>query len=101
MRLKEAFAEVYRAGTEYVAANDIQACLTSKELKVKLKANNIAGLQLADLIAHPGFRLVKARHDRQPLVPNFGAKIAEILEAQKYWRSPRGRISGWGWKWLP
>ena len=74
---------------------------TSKELKVKLKANNIAGLQLADLIAHPSFKATLARHQKQPLASNFGGQIAQILEDMKYYRSPDGQIDGWGRKWLP
>lgn len=101
MRLKASFTEVYQDGTQYVSGEMIRRCLTSKELKVKSKMNNIAGLQLADLIAHPGFRLVKARHERQALQDNFGGQIATILEARKYLRSPSGKIEGWGWKWLP
>ena len=32
---------------------------------------------------------------------NFGGIIAEILEREKYYRSPQGKIVGWGRKWLP
>jgi hypothetical protein len=101
MRLKDSFAGVFQQGTDFISADVIQRCLTSKELKVKSKMNNIAGLQFADLIAHPGFRLVKAKHERQTLPDNFGGKIAAVLEKSKYWRSPSGKIDGWGWKWLP
>jgi hypothetical protein len=35
------------------------------------------------------------------LPENFGGVIAAILEESKYNRSPEGKISGWGRKWLP
>jgi hypothetical protein len=101
MRLKKSFRGVIDKGTGYVAPRDFTACLTSKELKVKLKANNIAGLQLADLIAHPSLIAALHRREGQPLPSNFGGRIAVILEDAKYYRSPGGRIDGWGRKWLP
>lgn len=53
MRLKDSFIRLWESGTEYVAPEEFQKTLTSKQLKVKTKANNVAGLQLADLLAHP------------------------------------------------
>lgn len=53
MRLKDSFVRLWESGTEYVAPEEFQKTLTSKQLKVKTKANNVAGLQLADLLAHP------------------------------------------------
>jgi len=75
--------------------------LTSRQLKVKPKGNNIAGLQLADLIAHPSYRATLLRRNRQPLPANFGGQIADILEASKYNRRADVEIEGWGRKWLP
>jgi len=100
-RLKDSFARLYEKGTDYMRAEKLEAYLTSKQLKVKPKSNNIAGLQIADLIAHPSFKATQARHHNRPLPDNFGGKIAAILENDKYQRSPSGRIDGWGRKWLP
>lgn len=100
-RLKSSFTNVYESGTSYLAPELIQQRLSSRQLKVKSKSNNIAGLQLADIIAHPSFRATLARHEKQSLPANFGGQIAEVLEREKYDRSPQGRIDGWGRKWLP
>ncbi|MCF8111809.1 MAG: DUF3800 domain-containing protein [Desulfobacteraceae bacterium] len=100
-RLKESFQKVYESGTDYIFPEQIAARLTSKQLKVKPKANNVAGLQLADLIAHPAFKAAQARRNKQKLPENFGGKIASILEDSKYVRRPDGNIEGWGRKWLP
>jgi hypothetical protein len=78
-----------------------QQHLTSKELKLKNKADNIAGLQLADLIAHPSFKATLLRQKGEPLPDNFGGRVAAILEGGKYRCSPAGKIDGWGRKWLP
>ena len=100
-RLKDSFARVVREGTPFVSAATFGAAFTSIQLKVKPKANNIAGLQLADIVAHPAFRAALERRNRNALAENFGGKIAAILEDSKYRRSPSGTIDGWGRKWLP
>lgn len=52
LRLKRSFERLWEQGTPYVEARQFQDRFTSKQLKVKTKTNNIAGLQLCDLIAH-------------------------------------------------
>jgi hypothetical protein len=100
-RLKASFAYIWEHGTDFISAERMQARLTSKDLKVKPKLCNIAGLQLADLLAYPSRKeLIGERAGRPP--PNdFGAQIVGILRADKYLRSPNGAIQGWGTKWLP
>lgn len=100
-RLKDSFERIYENGTSFVSAERVASRLTSRQLKVKSKANNIAGLQVADLIAHPSYKAALARRNNQALPDNFGGRIATILEHQKYDRDERGKIEGWGWKWLP
>ncbi len=100
-RLKKSFERVYHEGSEWVSPERVYACLTSRQLKVKPKANNIAGLQLADILAHCSYKGFLARKKGEPLPQNFGGQIAKILEDYKYNRSPSGRIEGWGRKWLP
>jgi hypothetical protein len=101
MRLKDSFERLSGSGTDYVSKERLMARLTSRQLKVKAKANNIAGLQLADLIAHPSFKCAQAKKNNEALPDNFGGEIAKILESSKYDRSPRGKIEGWGRKCLP
>ena len=101
MRLKASYRRVFHEGTEYVDAEAFTRYLTSRQLKVKQKSNNIAGLQIADLLAHPSYRSTLARKNKQSLPSDFGGKIARLLEKEKYYRSPAGKIYGWGRKWLP
>jgi Protein of unknown function (DUF3800) len=100
-RLKAAFEKVYIDGSDFVEADTFASRLTSRQLKVKPKDKNIAGLQLADIVAHPSFHAALARKELRSLPENFGGKIGKILEDNKYVRSPDGDIDGWGRKWLP
>jgi len=81
MRLKDSFERLWKNGTDYVAPDQFQACLTSRQLKVKTKANNIAGLQLCDLIAHSSRNEI-LREQEMPtarILP-FGEKVIAILQ---------------------
>jgi hypothetical protein len=99
--LKQAFRELYDAGTSFVPPNVLQPQLTSRELKVEPKQANIAGLQLADVVAHPSFVASLARRYEQELSATFGGKIAKVLEKAKYRRRWDGQIASWGRVWLP
>lgn len=101
-KLKDSFRRLYRNGTDYIPAERWQERLTSADLKVKPKTANIAGLQLADLIAHPSrreilldYKLITDERD------TFGSKICAILRQEKYLRSRSGQIPGYGKKPLP
>jgi hypothetical protein len=102
-KLKESYARLYRRGTDYLPPQRWQERLASRELKVKPKKANVAGLQLADLIAHPSRREVLLEHrliedDRRI----FGDEICAILRKSKYHRHARtGQIAEFGTKLLP
>jgi len=101
MRLKESFRHVVAQGSDYIGAAIFQERLTSKELKVKAKGNNIAGLQLADMLAHPCFRSALSTRTGADPPDTYGQKMVEILKVAKYVKSPDGALDGWGVKWLP
>ena len=92
-RLKDSFERLFTSGTHFVKAEIIQSSLTSRQLKVKPKANNIAGLQLADLIAHPS--RAEILHENEllgRLVGRFARKVVNILRSKYYAR--KGEIYG-------
>lgn len=93
MRLKRSFSRLWKEGTDYMSPERFHEVLTSKELKVKPKANNVSGLQLADLIAHPSRNEILFENQMldRPLPP-FGKKVIEILRKKYYQRG--GRIFG-------
>lgn len=93
LRLKKSFMRLHEQGTQFVAAQQFQSALTSRQLKVKPKANNIAGLQLADLIAHPSRNeILQERGFLQKNLARFASLVIEILQ-QKY-DQQSGRVFG-------
>lgn len=103
IKLKDSYERLFRTGSEYVSADLFSEVLTSKQLKVKPKTANVAGLQLADFLAHPARQQVLFE---KGLIPEpgdvFGKKIWEILDKNKYRRHPyTGEIWGFGKKLLP
>jgi hypothetical protein len=93
MRLKSSFLRLWRDGTQYIGSEQFQEVLTSKELKIKPKSNNISGLQLADIIAHPSRNeiLIENNMQEKPLAP-FAQKIVSILQEKYYQHS--GKVFG-------
>jgi hypothetical protein len=80
MRLKASFERLWVHGSEYVGPEQFQTVLTSKQLKVKPKSLNIAGLQLAE-------------HDLlgKPIAP-FSKRVIAVLQEKYYQRE--GRVFG-------
>ncbi len=84
MRLKQSFARLWEQGTQYVDPGQFQERFTSKQLKVKTKTNNIAGLQLCDLLAHSSRHEILWENDlieRPPAA--FAEQVIRILQ-EKY-----------------
>lgn len=100
-RLKEEFTRVYDQGSAYVAPDEFVARLTSRQIKLRRKEHNVAGLQLADVLAHPALRGAQARRAGGSLPATFGGRLIAILENGKYVCDERGEIEGWGRRWLP
>jgi hypothetical protein len=90
--LKDAYARLWEKGTQFVTADQFQRALTSRQLKVKQKANNIAGLQLADLVAHPSRNEILSENGYPMTIAPFAGKVIDVLP-RKYDRQP-GRVYG-------
>lgn len=101
MRLAKAYRYFYKKGTPNLDPARIKRRLSSVEIKIKRKADNIAGLQLADLIVNPSCRELICLRLGHAMTADFSRKVVAILNASKYRRSPWGKIVGWGTKWLP
>jgi hypothetical protein len=101
-KLKASFERIYKHGTENVSAPAFQAVLLSKDIQMKPKSANVAGLQIADLIAHPSARSMRFERDGIAVPDDFGGKIVDILLTRRYRRHPKThKINGFGRKWLP
>lgn len=92
-RLKASFTKLWQNGTEYIAADRFQKVLTSKQLKIKPKSNNISGLQLADLLAHPSRNeILKEQKLLERDIAPFANSVIKIL--QKKYDQQSGRVYG-------
>lgn len=99
-KLKRAYTNWWLYGTGQGAAMNIapsalQKVLRTKELKLKPKSANVAGLQAVDLIAMPS-----QRHLLNQSQNGLSDQLARLLEQSKYRRSSSGRIAGYGTKML-
>lgn len=93
MRLKQAFNRLYKEGTDYILPDRFSQRLTSRQLKVKNKSNNVSGLQLADLLAHASRNEILEENGlREKKLPDFGKKISFVLK-DKYYQN-KGKMFG-------
>jgi len=82
-RLKDSFERLWQNGTDYVRPEQFQASFTSRQLKVKTKGNNIAGLQLCDLIAHPSRNeILKEQGVFSGNISPFGKEVIKLLQVK-------------------
>ncbi len=96
--LKNAYSRLYSDGNRFKSSAFFQQYLTSKEIKIKPKENNIAGLQLADILSHP---LKKHTLVQKGLLPEpeeslFWPKIIDIAKPKLYCRATDGCVDGYG-----
>lgn len=93
MRLKSSFENLVTSGSDFLTSDRFLARLTSRQLKVKSKHNNIAGLQLADLIAHPSRNeiLDEQKLLGRPIAP-FASRVIQLLQGKYYQKG--GRVYG-------
>lgn len=99
--LQEAFIRTKRNGTRFVPADVFSSHVRSDNLKFRTKKDNIAGLQLCDLLAHPSHYHVRSTLGHHVRLGRFGETVAGILVNAKYDRSFRGVIGGYGIKTCP
>ena len=101
--LKRVFTAVWQYGTQLypgptpVSEQVFQTFLTSKQLKLKEKKYNIAGLQLADLLTFCGKVDVLRTYGRPaPKLGPYSAKIRRIIQPRYNRRIADGTVKGYG-----
>lgn len=99
--LQKAFLDVRAAGTYYVHRSLISERLPAKNLKFRAKSDNVAGLQICDLFAHPSYIYVRKKKGHAVTIGPFAGRVIDVLVKEKYDRSWNGRIDGYGIKYLP
>lgn len=97
MQLKEAYQRVYESGTQFRDLEFFQNSLTSKEIKIKPKSANIAGLQIADLLAYPcKNELLSEKNRIKKKRDIFGSKVCKTIKGKYNRHIFNGRIQGYG-----
>lgn len=99
--LQAEFDRCLRDGTRYVDASTLNTFISAQKLKFRTKKDNVAGLQLCDLIAHPSHYTIRQNLGHDVHLGAFCEKVSEILIRQKYDRSYNGDPRGYGFKHLP
>jgi len=97
-QLKKAYRNIYNSGTHFRPPAFFQSVLTSKEIKLKPKRANIAGLQLVDLLAYPLKKEILIENRRLPESEKelFGRKVCEIIKGKYNRHFYTGKIYGYG-----
>ena len=94
--LKSAYRTVYESGTRFHNGEFFQKVLTSKEIKLKKKEHNVAGLQLADLLVNPARRQVLCDIKKGGAPTGLTKTLTEVLEAKYNHQIYDGRVFGYG-----
>jgi Protein of unknown function (DUF3800) len=99
--LQNEFLRCRESGTRYANAEEIISRIPSKNLKFRTKKDDISGLQLCDLLAHPSHFTIRRSLGHEVNLGNFAEKVSEILVNEKYDRSYNGDVRGYGFKHIP
>jgi hypothetical protein len=85
-KLKGAYRAIVMRGSAFLPAQSFR-CLKSRDIHFKRKESNIAGLQIADLLAYPSYRATLAAHLKQPVPGDFNGEVIAAIKP-KYRRGP-------------
>jgi len=95
--LKNGYRHIWTHGTRYHKAEFFQRALTSKEIKLKKKSDNIAGLQLADILARAVRNDILAEFGRKvESMATFNSRLIPIIQTKHNRHLYDGRVRGYG-----
>lgn len=102
-KLSAEYRKFYTDGPYDISAADIQSRFCSQKLKIFSKSKDIAGLQLADLLAKPCMEasLVRAGHKDLSGLSEHKRSILRILQTHRWYRSDFRKITGYGMVFRP
>jgi len=94
---KQTYIEIYN-GRGFKQIRNAPSFLSSKEIKLKPKKANIAGLQFVDLISHPSRRYILAKNGLADDIKDssYEQLIVDVLVESKFRRDSKGKIEGSG-----
>lgn len=99
-QLRHEFESTVAEGASRHSAEWFQRVLTSSKIKLKKKEHDIAGLQLADLLAYPLKREIVAEQRRELIRRDFSSRLLEAARPKMSCQPGGGGISGYGKVWL-
>lgn len=95
--LKDSYHRHFEQGAWTTPASQFQAALTSRELKLKPKSANIAGLQLADLLGHPVKQAILWEHGLHAAeAAPYAARLLNAVTTKFNRHLYDGRVEGYG-----
>lgn len=94
--LKEAYRHIWAHGTRYHEAAFFQRALTSREIKLKKKTDNIAGLQLADILARAVRDDILRAYSCKVRSAPFDQRLAMVIQDKYNRHLYDGRVVGYG-----
>ena len=99
-QLRQEFESTVANGTPHHSADRFQRALTSTKIKLKKKEHDIAGLQLADLLAYPLKREIVAERRGEVPPRDFSSALLKAARSKMNCQHGSGRVSGYGKVWL-
>jgi hypothetical protein len=97
LQLKQAYCRVYESGTLMFNHEHHQRALTSKDIKLCSKITNIAGLQLADILAYPVKQVLLFEKGKiAESSGTFGRQIYEVAKVKFNINNWTGKVDGYG-----
>ena len=95
--LKNAYQHVWVHGSRFRKADFYHRALTSKAAKLKKKSENIAGLQLADLLARAIRDDILREYSKTvDAMGAFDARLLEVVQGKYNRQLYEGRVQGYG-----
>ena len=96
--LKKVYSSLWMNGTRLKSGKFFQQYLTSKEIKIKPKIKNVAGLQLSDILSHPlkKYTLLRRNILNEPDEAVYWLKVVSAAKEKLDRREKDGRIEGYG-----
>jgi hypothetical protein len=100
--LKDSYSRVFERGAWMFRADVFQRALTSRQLKLKPKSANVAGLQLADLLVKPIKNMVLAEQGKSMAqASTFEERLVQIARPKLNHHLYDGRVEGYGTVFFP
>lgn len=100
--LRGLYAKFYEHGTDHIKPDLLRSVLTTKEMKIKPKAPENVGLQVADMLASTCFSHLRQIYAKGPDYSPFSMNVADLIEREKFYRNPlNGNPHGYGRIWRP